>query len=291
MQVVYHIGAPCTDDDALVQSLLKSRSALSPDGISVPPPGRYRALLLNAVRSLNGRAATPEMQEALLDAIVDEAKVDRLILSDPRFICLNRLVVQGPQIWPMVERQSMALRALWPAHEVEFFIAMRNPATLIPALFKGSRFADFREFTENMQPLALAWSEMVRRLRTTHRDAHIVLWCNEDTPLIWGDILREMAGVASMTPMAGQDDLLQDIMEASGISRMQDFLASHPPASDEQRRRIVAAFLERYARDDVLEESLDLPGWSAELVEQMTEIYEDDIDLIASMDNVTLLLP
>jgi len=291
MQVVYHLGAPCTDNDLLLQSLLKSRSALAQDRILVPTPGRYRALIRDAAMSLKGMPATEDMQEALLDAIIDEPEVDRLILSDPRFICLNRLVVQGPQIWPMIERQTDALRALWPGEEIEFFIGIRNPATLIPALFTASRFSDFAEFTENMQPRVLAWSEMVRRLRNAQPDTHIVVWCNEDTPLIWGEVLREMAGVASDTQLAGQDDLLQSIMQPAGFARMQDYLAQTPPADEAQRRRVVAAFLERYAKEDEIEETLDLPGWTEELVEQMSASYEDDIDVIAGIRDVTLLTP
>jgi len=291
MEVVYHLGAPCTDNDLLVQSLLKNRAMLAREGIVVPTPGRYRALVRDASRSLKGMPATPDMQEALLDAIIDEPEVDRLILSDPRFVCINRLVVQGPQIWPMIERQTDALRALWPERAIEFFIGIRNPATLIPALFKASRFSDFAEFTENMQPAVLAWSEMIRRLRNAHPDAHIVVWCNEDTPLIWGEVLREMAGVGDDSPLEGVDDLVQGIMQPAGFARMQTYLSENPPRDDVQRRRIVAAFLERYAKDEAIEETLDLPGWTEDLIEQMSTSYEDDIDVIDALQNVTMIQP
>lgn len=42
MQVVFHMGAPCTDDDRLIQSLLKNREALAKQGIAVPTPALYR---------------------------------------------------------------------------------------------------------------------------------------------------------------------------------------------------------------------------------------------------------
>ena len=38
MQVVFHIGAPCTDDDRLIKSLLRNREALARDGIAIPTP-------------------------------------------------------------------------------------------------------------------------------------------------------------------------------------------------------------------------------------------------------------
>jgi len=291
MQVVYHLGAPCTDGDLLIKSLLKSRATLAKSNTIVPPPGRYRSVLRDASRSLKGMPASAEMQDALLDAIVDEPEVDRLILSDPRFICINRLVVQGPQIWPMVERQTSNLRAMWPEAETEFFFGIRNPATLIPALFKASRFTDFEEFSQNIQPNALAWSEMVRRLRNTHPECQIVTWCNEDTPLIWGEILREMAGVASDMALEGQDDLARSIMKPAGFARMERYLEQHPQASDTQRRKVIAAFLDPYVKDSAVEETLDLPGWSDELITQMTQSYEDDLEVIANIRDVTFLEP
>ena len=291
MQVVFHLGAPCTDGDQLILSLLKNRLRLAQAGIAVPPPGRYRAVVRDTARALKGRAAGEEVQEALLDAILDDASVDRLILSDPRFICINRLVVQGAQIWPMIERTTTQLRALFPESPAEFFIGMRDPATLIPALFKASRFSDFNEFTENMQPHAVAWSEMLRRLSTAHPDARITVWCNEDTPLLWGQIMREIAGVGPDADLDGIDDLVQGIMEEQGFTRMKRWLDDNPPETETQRRRVLAAFLERYALDTEIEETLNLPGWSEALMSEMSESYDADLDVIRRIPGVTLLTP
>lgn len=291
MQVVFHLGAPCTDLGLLHKSLLKNRARLAEDGILVPPLVRYRSVIKETMRALQGRPAPPEVQEALLDAIVDEARVERLILSDPRFVCINRLVVQRAQIWPIIERQTVALRALFPRAAVEFHIGLRNPATLIPALFTGSKFKDFSEFTERMQPHAVTWSEMLQRLRTTHPDAPITVWCNEDTPLLWGQILRELADVTFDFPLRGVDDLVGTIMDPTGYKRLRRYLADHPPQTEMQRRRILGAFLDRYALETEIEERLDLPGWTPELVEQMTAAYEDDMDVIARIPGVTLLTP
>lgn len=291
MQVVYHLGAPCTDADQLIMSLLKNRLRLAQAGIYVPPPGRYRSVIRDTARALKGRPAGEDVQDALLEEIVDDAQVDRLILSDPRFVCINRLVVQGAQIWPMIDRAATALRALFPPAQIEFFIGMRDPAALIPALFKASRFSDFREFTDNMQPHAVAWSEMLRRLQHAHPDCRITAWCNEDTPLLWGEILREMAGVAPTAHLDGVDDLAASIMEEEGYRRMRVWLDDNPPETETQRRRVVAAFLERYAKEGEIEETLNLPGWTEELMDDMSQSYDEDMDVIARIPGVTLLAP
>lgn len=291
MQVVFHLGAPCTDAGLMLQSLAKNRARLAEDGILAPSLPRYRPLLRDTVRALKGQTASPEVQEALLDAIIDELEVDRLIFSDPRLVCIHRLVVQGPQIWPMIDRQVAALRGLFPTSGVEIFIGMRNPATLIPALFEASKFTDFAEFTENMQPHAVTWSEMLRRLRMAHPDVPVTVWCNEDTPLLWGQILREITDVPFDYPLKGADDLIETIMDATGFKRLQRYLSDNPAQSEIQRRRIVGAFLDRYAIEDEIEEELDLPGWTRDLVEHLSLAYDDDMAEIARIPGVTLLTP
>jgi hypothetical protein len=291
MQVVFHLGAPCTDNDLLIQALLKNRNRLMAEGTAAPPPGRYRSVVRDTARALKGRPASEEVQDARLDAILDEFEVERLILSDPRFVCINRLVVQGAQIWPMIDRQAAQLRALFPQAEVSFFIGMRDPATHIPALFRASRFDDFTEFAENMQPHAVAWSEMLLRLRSAHPDCPVTVWCNEDTPLLWGEILREMGGVSPDVPLEGLDDLITKIMEPAGFKRMQDYIANHPPETESHRRRIVAAFLERYALEDEVEVELDLPGWSADFIDALSLSYDEDMAEVARIPGVTLLEP
>lgn len=291
MQVVFHLGAPCTDAGLLLQSLSKNRARLAEDGILAPSISRYRPLLRDTMRALKGQTASAEVQEALLDAISDEMRVDRLIFSDPRLVCIHRLVVQGPQIWPMIDRQVAALRGLFPQAAPEVFIGMRNPATLIPALFEASKFSDFHEFTEHMQPHAVVWSEMLGRLRLAHPDLPVTVWCNEDTPLLWGQILREITDVTFDYPLRGTDDLIGTIMDPTGFKRLQRYLADNPAQSEIQRRRIVGAFLDRYAIDDQIEEELDLPGWTPDLIDQISLAYEDDMAEIARIPGVTLLTP
>ena len=291
MQVVFHLGAPCTDGDMLIQSLLKNRLRLAQAGIAVPPPSRYRAVIRDTARTLKGEPANQAVQDALREAIIGDAQVDRLVLSDARFIAINRLVVQRAQIWPMVERASAYLRALFPGTQTEFFIGLRDPGTLIPDLFKSSRFSNFTEFTENMQPQALAWSEMLRRLQAAHPDAGITVWCNEDTPLLWGDVMRGMAGVAATADLDGTLDLAESIMARDGFDRMQAWLAEHPTSDATQQSRVLAAFLERYALPDEVTEELNLPGWTQKLMAELSANYDEDVDVIARMPGIRLITP
>jgi hypothetical protein len=291
MQVVFHIGAPCTDDDKLIKSLLRNREALAKDGICIPTPAQYRDVISDVMRALDGAPAPQEMQDAILEAAQVPENAERVVFSDARIVTIPRLVVVGPQIWPKIERKASNLRNLFPQAEVEFHIGMRDPATWIPTLFKGSRFTDFAEFTEDMQPHALAWSEMLVRMRSAVPDCHVTVWNNEDTPLIWGEILREMAGCDPLAALKGVDDLLEELMEPAGFKRLRSYMTENPPENEVLRRRVTAAFLDKYVRDDMIEEDLDTPGWSPEMLEDMTDAYEDDMDAVARIPGVTLITP
>jgi len=53
----------------------------------------------------------------------------------------------------------------------------------------------------------------------------------------------------------------------------------------------VLAFLDKYAIEEAVEEELDVPGWTDELVDQLTRNYEVDLIEIERMDGVSFIQP
>ena len=49
--------------------------------------------------------------------------------------------------------------------------------------------------------------------------------------------------------------------------------------------------LSLYADDSAVDEVVDIPGWTEEHVEAMTEAYETDLDRIALMPGITVIRP
>ncbi|WP_212523875.1 hypothetical protein [Actibacterium sp. MT2.3-13A] len=291
MQVVYHLGVHCTDEDRLLKCLLKNRGTLAQQGIVVPSPGRYRKPLREALRGLNGNPASAEMQEMLLDAVMDEDHAARLVFSQETFLAAPARALDMNLFYHEAGEKTAALARLFPQAGCEFHIGIRNPATFIPALFARSGESDFAGFVAGIDPLSLCWSEMVARIRNATPGATLTVWCNEDTPLIWTEVLRALADHDPLTELEGSDDFLASIMSPQGLARMQDYLAGHPPLNELQRRRVVAAFLDKYALEEEIEIELDLPGWTEELVEEMTEAYEEDLFEIERMEGVRFITP
>ena len=80
-------------------------------------------------------------------------------------------------------------------------------------------------------------------------------------------------------------------MSPEGLARFDAYLASHPGLTEVQKRRVIAAFLDKFALEDELEEELDLPGWTEDLVEALTEAYDEDVFQIERIPGVTLVTP
>jgi len=296
MQSVTHIGANCTDGEKLIRSLMKNADRLAPRGIAVPGPGKYRALLRETLQSLAGGTLGPDARDTVLDAILDEQDTTRLVMSNAAFICQPNRIFERGVFYQLVRLKLRTLQTLFPQDELEIFLALRNPATFIPAVWAQAAGTPMggvsaEDFMNGLAPESVLWSDVVERIQEAVPDAALTVWCNEDTPLIWGELMRRMAGVPPLTPLAGEHDLLGSIMSAEGMARFQKYIESHPPQSDAQARRIMAAFLDKYAIPDALEEEVDMPGWDDYLVEDLTRQYEADVLGIAQMPGVTFVLP
>jgi hypothetical protein len=49
-------------------------------------------------------------------------------------------------------------------------------------------------------------------------------------------------------------------MSDEGLNRFLNYLRIHSPKTEMQKRRVIAAFLDKYAQDDKVKEAVDMPG-------------------------------
>lgn len=291
MEIVYHIGANCTDEDRLLKSLLRNVDVLSQDGVKVPGPSKYRRLIRETIQGLDGATPAPETRSIMLDAILDDEPTERLVLSNSNFICIPNRVFDKGVFYALVEPKVRGLLQLFPGDDIELCIALRNPATFIPENFSKSKFDDLGTFMRGMQPIDVRWSDVIKRIQYVAPRCRLSVWCNEDTPLIWGRLMREIAGVPDSVPLIGTYDLLATIMEKEGMQRMKGYLKNNPPPTPQHELKIILAFLDKYALDDALDEDIDLPEFTHELVDQLSDQYDADVDFIRSMQGVNFITP
>jgi len=290
MEIVFHLGAHCTDDGQLQRCLNRNRKLLLEDGILVTNPWKFRPAFRETISLLKGTAASPEVQDILLESILDADNPDRLIFSNEHFLSGPAHVLSGGSLYAEADQKCARLATLFQGHQIEFCLAIRNPATFLPAVFHKMASGNFDAFLNQADLFELRWSQLITDIRDRLPNAVLKVWCNEDTPFIWPEILYEVTDCNRTQPLAGLDDYLKTIMIEEGVERMAAYLAQHPPANENQRRRVLGAFLDKFEAPDP---ALDVEGaaWTDATVDRLTDIYEEDVFKIERMAGITFLSP
>jgi hypothetical protein len=291
MQVVLHAGAHMTDENRLVKCLAANRDRLEQIGTNVPDPASYHKLIRDTLHAARKGGVAPDAREVLLDAIVEDGSADRLVLSNEGFFGTPKMAASGGVLYSAAEERLGTLHQIFRHDDVELFMAIRNPATFLPAVFQKTRVDTMADFLDGTDPTEVRWSNLVTRMKSAFPDMPITLWCNEDTPLIWAEILREMGGLDPAAPIEQEFALLSEIMTEAGMKRFMNYMDAHPGMTETQKRRVIAAFLDKFADESAIEEELDVPGWSDDLIARLSEIYDEDVDALQRWPGLTMIGP
>jgi len=265
MQIVLHTGVHFTDEERLIKSLLKNKAKFGELGISVPGPSTYRKLLRDTA--------------------------DRILLSNTHFFGAPRMAVRHGQFYPNAIERLAHLRKLFHSDDIEICMGLRNPVSFLPAVFEQVGTEDFAQFLNGYGPEEFRWSDMLSAISNAVPGLSLRVWCNEDTPLIWEEIIRDIAEVQPNFEVEGAYDLIADIMTPEGLQRMLHYLQGKTGLTDVQKRRVVAAFLDKYAIEDQIEEELDIPGITDAMVTDITDRYDEDMDRVARIPGVAFIAP
>ena len=291
MQIALHAGAHATDEDRLITCLRRNHARMARSGVGVPPPSSYRKLLRDILNTAQGSGLAADARDMVLDAIGDTGGMDRLLLSNQGFFGTQKMAVSGSVLYPAAEARLGLLQQVFAGDQIELFLGLRNPAMFLPALLEGTSFATVEALLRDGDPEELRWSHLLERIRNTFPDMPVTVWCNEDTPLIWGQILREMTGTGTSVQIEGEHALLSEIMTRPGFERFEAYLAKRPDLTRTQTQRVIAAFLDKYADEEAIEVELDVPGWTAGIIDRLTEIYDADLEVLRRQDGVRVIAP
>jgi hypothetical protein len=288
---MFHIGAHCTGQDALIRSLLKNRDQLSAFGVVVPGPGRYRKVISEAMQKLRGQIASEEAEDVLLEAVLDTDAAERVFLSNESFICMASKVMEDGGLYQRMGKSAW-LRNAFPRASVEFCLSIRNFATFLPALYDklGGRDVDPVEFMAGADPRDLSWFDVVAELRAANPGHPITVWCDEDTPFLWPEIMREVCGLDPTVELDGENDVARKLMTSEGNQRLRAYLDAKPPRTELARRKILSAFLSKFAVDELIEQEISLPGWNQAMIDELTDNYDQDVEEISRIPGVTVLM-
>ena len=140
-------------------------------------------------------------------------------------------------------------------------------------------------------PAVVQWSGLIHRMRTVLPRAKITAWCNEDTPFIWPKILPHLIGLNAEDPVKAGYDLIGSLLTEISAQKMQNYFKSNPPNSEKEHQRVLAAFLGHYANPAAVEEEITLPGWTDDLLNRLSDLYDEDVKAIISRGDVEVIEP
>lgn len=291
MQIVFHCGVHGTDQDGMLKTLLQNRDWLLQNGVEVVSRNRHRGVFESALNSLRGAPATPDMEEMMLDAILDSDNTRRVICSQPGFLGIPNRAISPEGLMHVAGEKMAALANLFPSAEVEFFVGLKNPATMVPYCVSRIEERSYQDIMNGVTLESLRWSPAVKRMVQAIRGRRLVLWCHEDTPLIWPEVVRTIASMPGDVPLKAGLQVLGEILQPEGIRYIRDEMSKHERLTIAARRDIFSDALRQFVRADLIETAITLPGWTQQIVDTLTENYDRDMAEIVGMSGVEFITP
>ncbi len=291
MEIALHLGAHLTDDNQLRKCLQTNADMLRREGIIVPPARQYLDLIKDAANHITSGTGAPEAFRHLRDAIGAPDDARRLVFSGPSLLARLPDVLDDVQFYPKAARRVAALRKIFEGHDVEIFFAIRNPASFIPAFMSSQRIQQKGLETSQIPVEQLRWSTLLQQIIDTWPEAKLTVWCDEDTPFLWHQLLREISGHEPDTEFEGSFDWFDTVMVEGAADKLAQYFNDAPPVDEDHRQHVIAAFLDKFCDDQKLEIDLTVTDWDEARVDILTELYEQDTESLSALPGLRLLQP
>ncbi|MCC5955730.1 MAG: hypothetical protein JJU07_06480 [Natronohydrobacter sp.] len=291
MEIALHLGAHLTDDSQLRDCLLANSDMLAAQGIVVPRARAFQSLLNDAADHIASGHGAPGAFDRLLASVEAPDDTRRLVLSAQRLLSRLPDAMDGTRFYPGAKRRLAALRHIFAGQEVEIFLAIRNPASFVPAYLGTGRAQAQGEVDAHASGTDLRWSQLIEEIRTVWPEARLTLWCDEDTPFIWHRVLRLVAGHSPAQEFEHSFNWFDTVLVEGASQKLAAYLEASPPIDEAHRQKVIAVFLDKFCDDQKLDIDVSVTGWDDAHVDLLTELYEADTARIAAMDGVTLIQP
>lgn len=291
MQVVFHIGSHMTDSEKVLKTLLSNRDELLKLGTEPIPNSRHKGIFVDALASLKGGAATPEMEQILLDAVTESDDPQRIIFSMAGFLGVPKVAVTPRGFFADVETRLNGLMRLYPSSETEFFMAIRNPATMLNDIVIQDPNINHDTYFGSIDPRELRWRDVAQRMARAAQGRRIVMWCYEDLPMIFPEVLRMIGNMPLDARLTGGQQYVDESLTPEGREKLKEAMRGYGHASIGKRRELHGEMLRQYGLEGRFDQAITLPGWTQKLVDEISDNYYSDVAEIAVLPGIEFILP
>ena len=289
MKLVIHAGVAFSDNGRLLQSLQANGRMFLYYGASIPKHRRYRQLVQPVLDSLWTEPPTPTLHEQFRQAVPAVPGVKRTMVTDEEILGGVTKIIRDDRFYPLAGKRLAYLDQILDDIQIEVFLGIVNPGVFIPKVLNSLTEKRRLSAIESTDFSSLSWLSFVEDIRAKAPNVNVTLWSNEDTPLIWGDILRAMGDLQDDVPLKDEYSLLTSLLSPTGQREVTSLTQQDPAPTKEALRNDLSFLLNDFADPDQIEEEIDLPGWTDELLNAFTELYEQDINKIREMPDVKFL--
>lgn len=275
VHLVLHVGAHGTDGGRIAAWLSRNRAALEAQDLLVPAPALFLRQISEALDK--GRNEDPLPREAALLRGLGVTPATRcLVVSAPGLLGGSADVLAAEGFYRRdVVRRLHGLAVLFPDSPVTLLLAIGSAQTVIPALLPDEPGAA-ETLLSAISEETLPWSRLAHAIRTQVPRAGLVVWRNEEFPVVWPQVLRALVGAETVLPAPGLFDLAALRLGAEARLRAQRYLADSPAASARQLRDVIAAFGRRFGTQVNADPLHGLPGWLRERLAGLDRGYETE---------------
>ncbi len=292
MDINLYIGAHNSSTNAIISILENNDTLLSEQRIHYASSKLAIQHLGAAQKALMDGASLESIQQKFIAALTNGKDVDRLVIISPNILGTATRPFGKEVFYPRTSGLVQHLQNMFQGLNMKLFFSVRNPAEFIPLCYSesllGASFGSFENFTQEVDLPSLRWSSLLHRLQGKHDDTHVTVWRHEDYPRMWRDVIQMLTGVENNQVLEGTSAVPADNLSLNGARLFNRYMEEHPPRTKEDFANTKAAFLQKFPETS---QSQKDSYWDAQVIETLTNNYDDDWYYIERMDGIRTIQP
>ena len=296
MRVTLHVGLHFAGAPRLMAGLRANNPVFEANGTFVPRQKDYRAPVADILHKLDGLPPIEAEQIDLLSQILKNRKISHLVMSDVLWAGALDAAFSEGRLYADLGATVARVAELFDTSDVRIAISLRDPVGFVAdALATPQLAGKMTPFLRTCDTATLGWERGLRELRAALPMSAMVVWREEDAPLIWPRVLRDLGRLPPGAAVARAYAPLRPILSDTGLRELFGEVASNPPCDDSAFENLVRRYLAEFAIPDNVRDgparSVNIAGWSQDTLHDITQRYWAQTAAFAKEEGVTLIAP
>lgn len=290
MEFRIFFGGHSAAHNHLRAQLAANTDLLEANGICLPSHKVMEAAVWPAIRDIRKKKTDESSLPKMINSLTGGKDYKTVLIIRPSISGTPLRPIKDDIIYPRGSATMAQLVKLIGEENVRLFCAVRNPASFLPSCYnlayKDDHTLSFQDYVKVSDPYALRWSEYLHRIQGRESETPLTVWTYEDYPYMWRSAAQAFAGLPNKEDLIATEAPFDDGTSVQGLMLMQEYLQKHPAETATKREQIATKFAERFpiSGAEVIPEL-----WTEDLIETLTDSYDDDLYYIERMENVQMI--